>query len=149
MRTKTHDSFGDDAFMLRGGSSLKIETGGQAMTSVLRLITGALLAVFGHGDKSVITRAAAIGVRRTGLYLDTAPEQTYFCTCYGETELSVNGLSDRLITDEHHNAVMIHTPYRAEILFRIWPVLNIIPMMSYVLPRACKVERYRSTLADQ
>ena len=92
MRTKTHDSLGDDAFMRRGGSSLKIETGGQAMTSVLQLITGALLAVFGHGDMSVITRAATIGARGSGLYLDTSPEQTYFCTCYGETELSVNGL---------------------------------------------------------
>jgi hypothetical protein len=104
-------TLGDDAYILRGGTTMQIESGDRTMVSVLRLITGAILAVFGRGEKTIVTRNATIGVRGTGLYLDTAPEQTYFCTCYGETELNVHGLKSEIIKAEHHNAVMINTPY--------------------------------------
>lgn len=103
-------TLGDDAYLLRGGTSLKIEGENHAMVSILRLFTGALLGVFGHGEKLIATRAATIGIRGTGIYLDTAPERTYFCTCYGETELNVSGLERRVIRAEHHKANMIETP---------------------------------------
>ena len=76
------------------------------MVSVLRLITGVLLGVFGHGEKTIVTRNATIGVRGTGLYLDTAPQQTYFCTCYGITDIASgkDKNSRETVQSTHHDA---------------------------------------------
>lgn len=79
-------TFGQDAFLLRANSSLQLEPDGAAI-GVLRLSTGAMLAVFGKGNKQVATATATIGIRGTGIYLEATPEETYFCLCYGEVEL--------------------------------------------------------------
>lgn len=107
-----HASFtvNEDAYLLRGGSSLTIEPDSGVLRKGLRLLTGAVLAVFGEGSQQIRTRTATIGIRGTGLYLDTSPKKTYFCTCYGETELRVNGMDTRVISATHHSAVMLYTP---------------------------------------
>lgn len=101
---------GDDAYMLRGGSSLVIEVSDNILVKGVRLLTGGLLAVFGKGEKTIRTGKVGIGIRGTGIYLETSPEKTYFCTCYGETELRVEGMENRIIRSEHHHPLMIHTP---------------------------------------
>lgn len=98
-----------DAYLLRGGSSMYIEKDQNFAVNGLRLSTGGLLAVFGSGEKTIRTGAATIGIRGTGIYLDTKPEKTYFCTCYGETELSVNN-DRRIMAAEHHHSAWIYTP---------------------------------------
>lgn len=103
-------TIGEDAYLLRGGTTMLIETGNSALIQGLRLLAGAVLGVFGKGDKRITTRTATIGIRGTGLYLDTAPDKTYFCTCYGETELRVDNMKPKVLTATHHNAVMIYTP---------------------------------------
>jgi len=100
---------GRDAYLLRGGSALQIDTGGNGIVNGLRLLTGALMGVFGKGRKKIVTRNVTIGIRGTGIYLQTEREQTYFCTCYGETELTVGGKSE-IITAEHHKPVLVYTP---------------------------------------
>src|SRR6185369_13377844 len=70
---------GQDAFLLRQLTSIVI-TG-------LRLVSGALVAVFGGGMKSIRTSMAVAGIRGTGIYVETRLELTYFCTCYGEVDL--------------------------------------------------------------
>ena len=99
-----------DAYLLRGGSSMYIEKDEKSTVNGLRLSTGGLLAVFGSGEKTIRTRAATIGIRGTGIYLDTESEKTYFCTCYGETELSVNN-DRRIMAAEHHHSAWIYTPH--------------------------------------
>jgi len=101
---------GEDAYTLRGGTTMKIESDDNVLVKGLRLFTGGVLGVFGQGKKTINLRLATIGIRGTGLYLDTAPDKTYFCTCYGETELRVQGMESRVLTATHHNAVMIYTP---------------------------------------
>ena len=101
---------GGDAYMLRGGTTMIIEPAANAVSSGIRLLAGAVLAVFDKAEKMIKTRTASIGIRGTGLYLDTAPDKTYFCTCYGETELRVAGMQAMTLTATHHNAVMIYTP---------------------------------------
>lgn len=103
-----------DAYLLRGGTTMQLESDENALVTSLRLLTGAVMGVFAKGKKTIHTRTATIGVRGTGLYLDTAPEKTYFCTCYGETELMVPGVKNQTFTATHHNAVMIHTPPSGE-----------------------------------
>jgi len=100
---------GDDAYLLRGASSLRLQKGDNLLVKGLRLLTGGLLAVFGKGEKTIQTRTATIGIRGTGIYLDTRPGKTYFCTCYGETELRV-GNDKRIITAEHHRSAWIYSP---------------------------------------
>jgi len=54
----------------------------------LRLLTGALLSVFGKTEHQFNTPTATIGIRGTGLYVESDPELSYVCTCYGTTDIS-------------------------------------------------------------
>ncbi|MEE8320214.1 MAG: hypothetical protein V3R68_00050 [Gammaproteobacteria bacterium] len=95
---------GDDGFMVRQDTVLKLETDNNLLLTGLRLFTGGLLSVFGRGkDKKIITRTATIGIRGTALYLNVEPAKTYFCTCYGETMFTAGGERHE-ITSTHHDA---------------------------------------------
>lgn len=82
-------TIGKDGFMLRPDTELQLETEDGLIVKGLRLLTGALLGVFGkNGYREIVTATAVIGIRGTGLYLDVKPERMYFCTCYGETTIT-------------------------------------------------------------
>lgn len=86
---------GQDAFMLRERSELRLEPepGKEFLISGLRLITGALGAVFGKragAGARIHAPTATAGIRGTGCYLETRGEGTYFCTCYGTIDLAAN-----------------------------------------------------------
>lgn len=97
-------SMGEDAYLLRGGSMLEISNSGH-LVGGLRLVTGALLAVFGKRRQGtrIITSVATIGIRGTAVYLDSTPHRLYTCTCYGNTELRT-GRHVEHINATHHNA---------------------------------------------
>ena len=106
---------GQDAFLLRERSSLKLEerptSNGKVAIASLRLETGALLAVFGKGSRlmETATATAAAGVRRTGVYLEASAEQTYFCTCYGTVELRDKaGRQRKLLISTYHTPNIIY-----------------------------------------
>ena len=91
-------AMGQDAFMMRSRSEMVIEpmnnAAGAVVVGALRLVTGALGAVFGRSNlvRRVTTATATVGIRGTGVYLETRSRNneiaTYMCTCYGETELA-------------------------------------------------------------
>ena len=62
--------------------TLKEKTG-----EVIRLARGKVLAVLGKSRLRFITPTAVIGIRGTGLYLETDSEKTYVCLCYGKATL--------------------------------------------------------------
>lgn len=115
---------GKDAFMLRENSHLELSAlvqngggGGAGQGSLswsflggLRLLSGKLLTVFGVRSEqqplSLRTTTATIGIRGTGVYLESNPDRSYVCTCYGATELTAIGdpASREEITSEHHDA---------------------------------------------
>lgn len=85
---------GTQAMILRSDSTLVIQQPATPQTSLastliggLRLLTGKLLSVSRNSPMKVITSTATIGIRGTGYYVEADPEQTYFCTCYGTTEV--------------------------------------------------------------
>ncbi|MFP3556900.1 hypothetical protein SB861_40235 [Paraburkholderia sp. SIMBA_049] len=83
---------GDTAMLMRDNSQLQIGTSadGNASGSAVTLVlsAGKMLSVFAPGRPVRIdTPTALIGIRGTGLYLETDPEQTYFCTCFGVTDV--------------------------------------------------------------
>ena len=98
---------GDSAFLLRANGSMAMQAALQDSRVVagLRLITGAMLSVFGGRPRALATPTATIGIRGTGVYLEADPERTYFCTCYGIADVAA--VSDPQSTDtiasRHHD----------------------------------------------
>ena len=115
---------GKDAFMLRENSRVELTPlapaggGGGAgddgaaasIIGSLRLLTGRILTVFGErtAQQSLYlhTSTATIGIRGTGVYLESAPDRSYVCTCYGATLLTATGdpASREAIESSHHDA---------------------------------------------
>ena len=98
----------EEAFILRPGGRLVIENPppNSALKTALRLATGKLLSVFGRGRPTrIVTATATIGVRGTGVYAETDPQQTYFCTCYGVADISAikDPLSTETVSATHHD----------------------------------------------
>jgi hypothetical protein len=71
----------------------------------LKLFAGKLLSVSRNSPMQVRTTTATIGIRGTGFYVTSAPEETYFCTCYGLTDVvsNFNPNSKETIQAEHHD----------------------------------------------
>jgi len=99
---------GESAFIQRAGSrvTLQGEQKGSIFISAARLLTGALLSVFpSRRPIRLATQTATIGIRGTGAYMETDPQQTYFCTCYGASEVAAinDPESKDTVTATHHD----------------------------------------------
>lgn len=80
---------GKDAFMLRQMTSMMLEADRDSiLITGLRILSGGLVAAFGPGMKMISTSLVAAAIRGTGIYIETSPVLTYFCTCYGEVGLT-------------------------------------------------------------
>lgn len=100
---------GTDAHILRENSRVKF-SGTDSFEESLRLATGKLLSVFGArtGDQmhQAQTSTATIGIRGTGLYIESEPELSYACTCYGHVNISAKSdpsVSETIVA-QHHDA---------------------------------------------
>ena len=74
--------------------------------SGLRLLAGKLLSVFPSGRPvKMTTHVASIGIRGTGVYMESDPEQTYFCTCYGVADVNAtnDAQSKETVAATHHD----------------------------------------------
>jgi hypothetical protein len=92
-----------DAIMVRQRSEIIVERYDDQ--GLLKLVTGAIGAVFGRGSRRQIVAAnVTAGIRGTGVYCETRGDGTYFCTCWGEVDLaSSDDPKDReLITSSKH-----------------------------------------------
>jgi len=96
-----------DAFLVR--ENTRLELGGSRGAIILtgfRVITGAVLSVFERGKpKQVVTSTATVGIRGTGLYVESAPTRSYVCTCYGISEIVANANSSyrEIVETTHHD----------------------------------------------
>jgi hypothetical protein len=98
---------GDNAMLMRADSRLALEaaSGGTTLTG-FKLQAGRLLSVFATGKpKQLTTPTASIGITGTGVYLEADAEQTYFCTCYGVSQVaSVRDPQSReTVASAHHD----------------------------------------------
>lgn len=83
---------GDAAFQVRQNSMLTVERGNTInVVSLLRLISGAVVSVWGKGNNRVIVMPTlTAGIRGTGVYSEIFADQggrNYFCNCYGTVDL--------------------------------------------------------------
>jgi hypothetical protein len=96
---------GSEAVLLRADSRLEMK-GSDAIVNQLRVLTGAMLAVFGKGNRTVIGPTSTIGIRGTGLYVEAQADMTYVCTCYGSTDIAASDdpAASEQIVSAHHDA---------------------------------------------
>ena len=99
---------GETAHLQRSESQVTIETkeANSMVVSGLRVLTGKILSVFPSGRPvRMTTRNASIGIRGTGVYMESDPEQTYFCTCYGTADVASasDPASRETVVATHHN----------------------------------------------
>ena len=110
-----------DAFMLRQNSSVTFGA------DVMRVVTGAILSVFASGKpRRIETRTATIGIRGTGIYIESEPDRTYVCTCYGEVELASRddpGARELVRTKHHESPRYVMASGSPQMLMQA-PVLN-------------------------
>jgi hypothetical protein len=87
-----------DAMLVRRNSEVSLLKNG------LRIVTGAILSVFGGGRRELRTPTANIGIRGTAVYIEAEPSRTYVCTCYGEALLEPRGdpAARETVRTEHH-----------------------------------------------
>jgi hypothetical protein len=120
-------SVGEDAFLVRGGSTLQVYSDeGNVLVTALRLVTGAMLGVFGKRKKvttRIFTATATIGIRGTAVYVAVSPEKLYTCTCYGHTDLIV-GLEKEDVIATHHNAHVVTTAKNGNSQMKAFEVLD-------------------------
>ncbi|HEX5278364.1 MAG TPA: hypothetical protein VFW42_11945 [Fluviicoccus sp.] len=102
---------GDNAFLIRPGSSVQLarQSKHSPALSGFRLITGAILGVFGPGPKKLVTNTATIGIRGTGVYFENRPESSYVCLCYGAIDLNANVRPEAMqpVSASHHEGRLI------------------------------------------
>lgn len=96
-----------DAFLVRSGTKIEFGGGSALAQGTLRILAGKVLSVFVPGKRvQITTRTATIGIRGTGLYIESMADRTYACTCYGSAEL--NPLADPkqavTVTTTYHDA---------------------------------------------
>ena len=99
---------GNASFQVRQNSRLVVERGASlSVVSVLRLLTGAVVSVWGKGtQRRIVTPTVTIGIRGTGTYTEVFPQQdyrSYFCNCYGTVEVAAS--RDKVLSQsEYHQA---------------------------------------------
>jgi hypothetical protein len=121
---------GESAHLQRSESQVTVETKedhGVIVTGV-RMLTGKILSVFPSGKPvRMTTKNASIGIRGTGVYMESDPEQTYFCTCYGTADLASADdptSRDTVISRQHDRPLYILTGQQAGQNIRLAPFIN-------------------------
>lgn len=118
---------GNDAFILRSNSELQLG-GENSLINGMRILTGKLLSVFGKRSKphQIQTVTATIGIRGTGIYIESDPERTYVCTCYGHTLIASaeDPEIQQEVTTKHHDHPLYVLPGKGDKIIRSAPVIN-------------------------
>lgn len=100
---------GDNAFLQREATLIRFGT--DATAEFMRVVTGKILSVFGHGNKRLAVSTATIGIRGTACYIEELAGRTYFCLCYGEAEIVPTAAPHEreiIRTRHHEHPIYIH-----------------------------------------
>ena len=114
----------DNAYLMRENTTIQFLQDGAV--SVLRLITGKVLAVFGPGRKRLETPAATIGIRGTACYMETEESRLYFCLCYGTADIQplADASQARTLTTQYHDAPLYIGKQPGKTVVEPAPVIN-------------------------
>ncbi|HAK52587.1 MAG TPA: hypothetical protein DCM54_11905 [Gammaproteobacteria bacterium] len=80
-----------DAFILRSSGTMSFPEPVPSPTvtpTAFNLDKGKALSVLASRKTRIVTPNAVVGIRGTGVYLETQPDLSYLCTCYGVADLA-------------------------------------------------------------
>ncbi|MBT3203592.1 MAG: hypothetical protein HOM14_19605 [Gammaproteobacteria bacterium] len=104
---------GGDAFILRSNSELQLNGDGLLIKG-MRMLTGKLLSVFAKRavPHKIQTVTATIGIRGTGIYVESNEEKSYVCTCYGHTLIAAadDPNTQQEVISKHHDQPLYILP---------------------------------------
>lgn len=113
-----------DAFLLRANSHFEVDS---VAANLFRIVTGALLSVYQPGERKTLrAQNSTIGIRGTGIYVESGAERTYVCTCYGEAELvpEHDPAAGETVRTRHHDQPRFIMPKGAPQMIMRAPVIN-------------------------
>jgi hypothetical protein len=128
---------GNSSFQVRESTRLKLERGATLYTvSILRLITGAVVSVWGKGEpRQIVTPTLTAGIRGTGVYTEVQGQQdqrTFFCNCYGTVDL-VAGEDRRVSQATYHESFWAEAnPQQGRCLFPTAPINHTDEELEYL-----------------
>ena len=99
----------DCSMLLRADSHVVLGRENSATPSArlasLKLVVGKLLSVYPPGAVQIQTATATAQIRGTGVYVESDTEQTYFCTCFGVTDVFATDDPDsrETVAATHHD----------------------------------------------
>lgn len=110
---------GEHVYLLRENSEIefyaedfeKSENG--FISGKIKILAGAMLAVFGKTETSIATPMVTIGIRGTACYTQVQRDRTYACVCYGVADLSdpISGeVLERVVTKHHDSPRYVYAP---------------------------------------
>ncbi|MEN9844631.1 MAG: hypothetical protein RLZZ612_2460 [Pseudomonadota bacterium] len=105
-RSRVSFVVGNASFHVRQNSRLQIERGESVnFVSVMRLLTGAVVSVWGKGtNRRIVTPTVTAGIRGTGVYTEMLDGQrSYFCNCYGTVDLSTTHAKTTSVAEYHES----------------------------------------------
>ena len=102
----------DGAFIMRSDSHLEMRSDDRLLIQGMRLVSGKILSVFGKREKpyEISTVTATIGIRGTGIYVESEPDRSYVCTCYGSTRITANSdpnISEDVVAQHHDKPLYV------------------------------------------
>ena len=122
-------TIGNSAFHVRQNSRVTVERGNTLFSvSVLRLLTGAVVSVWGRGNsRGIVTPTLTAGIRGTGVYTEVfagQDDRTYFCNCYGTVQLDAG--ADRTLSRATY-----HQPFYANAAASSGPLIEPAPAINH------------------
>ena len=106
---------GDSAFMVRQNSRVALESDTPTAVKVLRVLTGAMVSVWGRGtERRIALPTATAGIRGTGVYAEVFADQDhrgYLCNCYGTVDIA-SGTESLVSQSSYHQSFWAETAPR-------------------------------------
>ncbi|HFU74721.1 MAG TPA: hypothetical protein ENK66_00595 [Arcobacter sp.] len=103
--SKVTFKIGEDAFMAKENTRFVITK--EKGVKNLNVVTGGVLGVFKKGSKyNIKTENMTAGIRGTGIFVESTKGKSYFCTCYGDTEVQ-SDKEHKHMHATHHNMIWV------------------------------------------
>ena len=110
IETKKGASFrfniGKEAFLVNEETKFSLKK--EDNTNIIDLVSGSIMGTFSKGKHKVKTPNMTAGIRGTVVFAMVKENKSYFCTCYGKTDVHAEHINQETTLEAtHHNMVWI------------------------------------------
>ena len=123
---------GEHVYFIREASEIEffaddfVQDANGAVSGTIKMLSGAMLSVFGATETNIVTPFATIGIRGTACYVAAHARRTYACVCYGRGELggAEDGLHLESVKTQHHDSPRFIYPAGSPMRIEVAPVVD-------------------------